>query len=271
MDGTTSQPQPIIDGPTNPPPGSEPFFLFCSEWEPLNNYLFQIANSLIVISLLALFTRPSLFWHLFERLFLTAGCFAFSLWAWLYVCAPDITVWNLIFALLHAYYLTILWFHIRPYRYFDPVEEDLRRALFRNAPLVAYEQLIRMSSGTLRVKKGMRIQIASGYGNLSLVMDGNIQAIAFNRVVYTATTYQFTDSIHRSANIVFPVTLVAAEDTTLLVWESGALFRISQDRELSHLMSAAVADDVAGKLKQYLEAYAAMPSNSTDSSESERL
>lgn len=226
--------------------------LFCGEWNDPNHPMFQVGNILIVISLLALFQKPSLYWHLFERFFLSAGCFALTIWAWYVHCAPDIVLWNLIFGIMHLYYVLELFFKLRPIRYFDPDLETIRLTLFPAAPLHAYDKLMSLSSGIEKLDKGSTI-LVHGRENLRLVVSGKIQATGDGRVLYHASPLQFADSPSRLTHVTIPVSLMTVEKTRLLVWDSQSLHDISRDPELAPLLTAVVAADVAFKFRTFLD------------------
>ena len=96
-------------------------------WLPANNFLFQIANVLLVFSYVVPDTLKGLF---LLRFFLgTAGLF-FALWGWMVLCAPDTFGWNVLFMIgnyIHALYLFI---HIKRPRKFSEECELVFKKLF---------------------------------------------------------------------------------------------------------------------------------------------
>lgn len=96
-------------------------------WLPANNFLFQIANVLLVFSY---FVPDNLNGLFLLRFFLgTAGLF-FALWGWMILCAPDTFGWNVLFMIgnyVHALYLFI---HIKRPRKFSEQCELVYEKLF---------------------------------------------------------------------------------------------------------------------------------------------
>ena len=96
-------------------------------WLPLNNFLFQIANVLLIFTYIVPDNLNGLF---LLRFFLgTAGLF-FALWGWMILCAPDTFGWNVLFMVgnyLHALYLFI---HIKRPRQFPEQCEVVFKKLF---------------------------------------------------------------------------------------------------------------------------------------------
>lgn len=230
--------------------------LFCGSWEEVNKPLFGVGNLLILISLIALFTRPSLKWHLFERFFLTAGCFVLSVWAWRDHCAPDITVWNLLFGIMHGYYVIELLFRMRPVRYFGPDQELIRRSLFPTAPLHAFERLMDLAV-VETFDRGSEIMI-HGRDHLRLIVSGHIQAVSEHRVLYHAKEKQFADSLNRLGYVNFPVMLTVVRSVRFIKWDSEALHDISRDEELKPMLSEVVSKDAAAKLLTFLNSICAV-------------
>lgn len=245
--------------------------IFCGSWLEVNTPLFGVGNLLILISLIALFTRPTPKWHLFERVFLTAGCFVLSVWAWVDHCAPDIVVWNLMFGVMHGYYVMELLFRIRPYRYFGPEQELVRRSLFPSAPLHAVHRLMELAI-VETFDRGSEI-IIHGRDHLRLVVSGHVQAVSEHRVLYHAKDKQFADSLNRLGYINFPVLLTVVRSVRLMKWDSEALHDISRDQELKPLLSEVVSKDAASKLLTFLSSLSppAAASAVTESAEGHTL
>jgi hypothetical protein len=220
--------------------------IVCGAWNEPNHPLFQVGNLLIVISLLALFMKPSLYWHLYERFFLSAGCWALTVWAWTVHCFPDIVIWNFLFGLMHLYYVINLMFKLRPARYFQPVIENVRRSLFSSAPLHAYHRMIRYAD-LERFQKGEKI-LVQGHETLRLITTGKVQASANGHNLYSAAANQFADSPSRVGINMMPITLTMVEETEFLKWESAALHEINRDPELAPILNPVVSADAAHKM-----------------------
>lgn len=121
-------------------------------WLPLNNFLFQIANVLLVFSY---FVPDNLNGLFLLRFFLgTAGLF-FALWGWMILCAPDTFGWNVFFMIgnyIHALYLFI---HIKRPRKFPAQCEAVFKELFEPHGVQRFQfQLLAKQSKVMELRNG---------------------------------------------------------------------------------------------------------------------
>ena len=143
-------------------------------WLPLNNFLFQIANVLLVFSYFVPDTLNGLF---LLRFFLgTAGLF-FGLWGWMILCAPDTFGWNVFFMIgnyIHALYLFI---HIkRPRKFpaecelvFTNLFEPLGVQRYQFQKLVKESKLNELQSGDFYARRGFPAE------RLSILLTGRYE------------------------------------------------------------------------------------------------
>lgn len=94
----------------------------CVEWLSTNHACFQLANLFIFLSYLA----PVGFYGLiYLRLMLAIGSAFFAVWAWIFICAFDVFLWNAFFFLINAVHFIALISSLRPVRFDRQVQQVL--------------------------------------------------------------------------------------------------------------------------------------------------
>ena len=100
----------------------------CSDWQDAQHALFQLANLCLIIS----FLTPSSFKHhsFFLRLIISFGYLFFGLWGGVFVCMPDVLVWNIGFLVINVTHLAYLGCRMCPIR-LGKLTQDLYEKMFK--------------------------------------------------------------------------------------------------------------------------------------------
>jgi len=222
-------------------------------WLPLNNFLFQIANVLLVFSY---FVPDNLNGLFLLRFFLgTAGLF-FALWGWMILCAPDTFGWNVFFMVgnyIHALYLFI---HIKRPRKFPEECELVYETLFEpiGVQRFQFQKLVKAS-------KIEKVQSGDFYGRknqpaerVSILLQGRVDVTDNGHIVHVTKPLEFLDSPEwasgePSCPASYDVSLVAHEDIKFLSWNHRSLHKLlKKEKFLKNVFESIVGQDVTKKL-----------------------
>ena len=98
----------------------EPAYLCDGRWMPVHHLYFQLANLFLFLSYLA---PNGIYGILYLRVTLCIGCFFFSLWGWVVLCAFDTVLWNAIFVVINLTHVMIISYSLRPVRFSAELEQ----------------------------------------------------------------------------------------------------------------------------------------------------
>ena len=94
--------------------------LMCHDWLPVNHIYFQLANLFLFLSYLA---PNGIYGILYLRITLSIGCFFYSLWGWVILCAFDTFIWNATFVMINIAHVFIICYYLRPVRFSAELEQ----------------------------------------------------------------------------------------------------------------------------------------------------
>ena len=101
--------------------------LMCHEWLPVNHIYFQLANLFLFLSYLA---PNGIYGILYLRATLSIGCFFFSLWGWVILCAFDTFLWNAVFVVINVVHVCIICYYLRPIRFTAELEQVSEKKIY---------------------------------------------------------------------------------------------------------------------------------------------
>ena len=89
--------------------------ILCGHFHPPQMWVFQLGNAFILVSFFMVFFRESVHAILYERIVLSLGTLCLALWGWLVLpCQGDVVLWNLIFAVGHAFFANLFIWKAKP-------------------------------------------------------------------------------------------------------------------------------------------------------------
>ncbi|KAA0185410.1 hypothetical protein HAZT_HAZT004522 [Hyalella azteca] len=101
-------------------PSNPSSYLCENRWLPVNHIYFQLANVFLFLSYLA---PNGIYGILYLRVTLCVGCFFFSLWGWVILCAFDTFLWNAFFVVINLVHVVVISYGLRPIRFSAELEE----------------------------------------------------------------------------------------------------------------------------------------------------
>jgi len=223
-------------------------------WTPLNQWLFQVAHTALLIS----YTAPNnIYGVLFLHGTLIIGFLGLSIWAFVVVCAPDIFGWNFAFLIVNIVQVSIVALKLRPRR-FEPELEDVYEKMFRplNVPRWQYAQLVAphrccilgMAEGDFYARQDL-----TKADRLAVIISGSANVLVDGRVLHAVTEKEFLDSPEFEStphkDNTFNVSVVASTPTRYLVWQRSVLEKLFKNEPyLATVVGCLIGRDVTNKL-----------------------
>ncbi|XP_069139143.1 blood vessel epicardial substance-A-like [Argopecten irradians] len=234
----------------------------CSDWQDVQHALFQLANLCLVLS----FLTPTNFQHhaFFLRFVLGFGYLFFSVWAGIFVCMPDVLIWNCIFFIVNTGHLSYLIYRMFPTRFRSELDE-LYSKVFK--PLKVTRQQFRdisnqgelyvLTRGTVYAKEGC----TEGGRKLSILVKGRLKVLYQQLFLHFIEADQLVDSPEYDSYLLsghtastYQVSIEAADDSLLLTWPIPQLRKhLDTDSFMSAILHVLVGKDVSTKLYQIQE------------------
>jgi len=111
--------------PTDPPSYVPPTphvgdYICDGKWLPVNHLYFQLANIFLFLSYLA---PNGIYGILYLRITLCVGCFFFTIWGYLVLCALDTVIWNGLFVIINFIHAICIAYSLRPVRFSVELEQ----------------------------------------------------------------------------------------------------------------------------------------------------
>uniref|UniRef100_T1IMG3 POPDC1-3 domain-containing protein n=1 Tax=Strigamia maritima TaxID=126957 RepID=T1IMG3_STRMM len=218
----------------------------CDEWHEAQHTLFQTAN----LCYAAAFLVPHTFKlsALLTRLALCCGYMLATVWAGVFVCAPDIFAWFVAFVVIntsHTVYLIYKHFPSRIHpefrelytKLFEPLQMDKKdfRTLLRDAKLFTLSE-----GNTYAVEDVTRAD-----QRLSILLKGRLKVTCGDNLLHLIHPHHFIDSPEWEAatEVLFQVTITAVEDSRYICWPRSRLQQLLK----THPFLEAVINNLVGK------------------------
>ncbi|KAJ8314707.1 hypothetical protein KUTeg_006857 [Tegillarca granosa] len=167
----------------------------CFTWTTNNHFLFQLANCVVLIGLLAPAGKHGV---LFMHSSFVIGFLLLSIWAWVILCAPDFFSWNFAFMVINAIQMLFLMYNIRPIKFCDELE-DVYVSIFQ--PLRLPRRLFRKmvspdccTMATLHEGEAYATQGISKTDKLGLLISGRMNVFNHNNLLHQIAEKEFIDS-----------------------------------------------------------------------------
>lgn len=226
----------------------------CFSWSQPNHYLFQLANSLLLIGLFAPDGKRGI---LFLHGFFVLGFLLLSVWSWVILCAADFFSWNFSFMLINAVQAVFLMYNIRPIKFCDELEE-LYIAMFQpmNIPRHLFKKLVSSHYCTLTsIHEGetYATQGISKTDRLGLLLCGRMNVYSHNNLLHQIQEKEFIDSPEYESGIggdeKYQVSIFAGSHCRYIFWSRHSLeYLLVKEPYLANVMSIILGRDITNKL-----------------------
>lgn len=226
----------------------------CFTWTTNNHFLFQLANCVVLIGLLAPAGKHGV---LFMHSSFVIGFLLLSIWAWVILCAPDFFSWNFAFMVINAIQMLFLMYNIRPIKFCDELE-DVYVSIFQ--PLRLPRRLFRKmvspdccTMATLHEGEAYATQGISKTDKLGLLISGRMNVFNHNNLLHQIAEKEFIDSPEFESSVTgdekYQVSIIAASSCRYIFWpRQGLEYLLIKEPYLTQLFNTMLGRDLANKL-----------------------
>ncbi|KAL5009895.1 hypothetical protein ScPMuIL_012200 [Solemya velum] len=226
----------------------------CSNWEPSNHILFQLANAVITIGLLAPNGKHGI---LFLHSTFVLGFLFLAVWSWVILCAPDFFSWNFAFLLINVIQMFVMMYSIRPIK-FNEEFEALYQTSFKplKVPRHIYKKLVcsdYCSVNTLHEGDIYAGQAISKTDKLGLLLSGTMHVYSSQNFLHHIREGEFIDSPEFESSITgdekYQVSILAATVCRYICWPRQSLeYLLVKEPFLGTVVNTMLGRDITNKL-----------------------
>lgn len=233
----------------------------CEKGWAYQSWLFHAGNALILVGLVLSWARlgrcinvGAVGSRLATSALISLGLLCLSLWGWLYLCALDVAIYNLILTILYAYSVhKRLWSQYLHHTFPWKVEQVYQNVFQpRGITRAQFKKLFDMSSG-IETMMPRRVYVLTEPKKVRLLISGSVTCTYGNDTPsYTVMQNEFLDSHHWHKPLreipMENLHIIPKEESQVMIWDEEAAYTMFTDPELSALMNKVLAYDLAYKL-----------------------